>query len=65
MFYCHGEAKRMMMTPHLPQADVGGKEEERHHEVSHRAQGCPRARVQLIDKPFDSDILLCDDNKND
>jgi len=42
------------MTPHLPQAAVGEKEKS-HCEVSHRAQGCPWARVQLTDKAFDSD----------
>lgn len=53
------------MTPHLPQADVGGKGKKSHREVSHKAQGCLWARVQLTDKAFDSDTLLWDDNKND
>lgn len=28
-FYCHGEANRVVMTPHLPQADVGGKKKKK------------------------------------
>lgn len=65
-FYCRGEANRVVMTPHLPQADVGGKgKKESHGEVSHKAQGCLWARVQLTDKAFDSDTLLWDDNKYD
>ena len=52
------------MTLHLPQPD--GHAEKRYREISHRAQGCLWARVQLTDTVFDSDILLWDNSgKND
>lgn len=51
------------MTPHLPQAAVGGRKKAT--EVSHRAQGCLWARVLLTDKVLDSDTVLLVDNRND
>lgn len=62
-FYCHSEANRVVMTPHLPQAAVGRKEKT-HCEVPHWAQSCPWARVQLTDKASDRDTLLWVDNRN-
>lgn len=55
-FYCRGEANRVVMSQHLPQADVGGRRKS-HGEVSHKAQGCLWARVQLTDKACDNDTL--------
>lgn len=63
------QSNRVVMTPYHSTPAIGrcGWKEggKSHCEVSHGAQGCPRARVQLTDKAFDSDTLLCDDNKND